>query len=200
MITEANAVPPGDDTSERALIVRAQQGDTQAFAALYRHYHPFVLSYVLQRVGRDRQLAEDLTADVFLRALSKISLFSWTGKPLRTWLCTIARHRIADHYKVCSTSRTTAVAEITDVADTADISALAAEDSVMATLTEQALRVAVAQLCENQRLVLVCRFFLGMSLKETAEFAGTTVGGVKARTLRAMTILRHQFAEAGEAA
>jgi RNA polymerase sigma-70 factor (ECF subfamily) len=200
LITEANAVPPRDDTSERALVARAQEGDTQAFAALYARHYPLVFTFVMQRVRGDRHLAEDLTADVFLRALSKIGLFSWTGKPLSAWLCAIARHRITDHYKLCSTSRTTSVAEIAAVADVSGASAAAAEDAVMTVLTEQALRVAVADLCENQRLVLACRFFLGMSTKETAQFVGSTEGGVKARTLRAMVTLRQQFTQAEVAA
>lgn len=56
------------------LVVRAQRGDGEAFARLYDRYVTMVHAYIQHKV-RDRHLAEDLTADVFLRALRGLSSF-----------------------------------------------------------------------------------------------------------------------------
>jgi RNA polymerase sigma-70 factor (ECF subfamily) len=57
-----------------------------------------VFRFVYFRVG-NRQLAEDLTSDTFLRALKRIGSFTWQGRDLGAWLVTIARNLVADHFK-----------------------------------------------------------------------------------------------------
>src|SRR5262245_40612431 len=81
-----------------ALIERAQAGDGAAFGLLYDRYFDTVFRFVYFRVG-NRQLAEDLTADTFLRALKRIGSFTWQGRDLGAWLVTIARNLVADHFK-----------------------------------------------------------------------------------------------------
>ncbi|MDP8927112.1 MAG: RNA polymerase subunit sigma-24, partial [Actinomycetota bacterium] len=75
------------------LVARAQRGDGDAFALLYDRYVEQVHAYIHHKV-RDRHLAEDLTADVFLRALRGLSSFRWQGVDIGAWLATIARNRV----------------------------------------------------------------------------------------------------------
>ena len=90
--------PPDDSTRIRALVELAQGGDTEAFGQLYDRYVTGVFRYVYFRVG-STQLAEDLTAETFLRALRSLHTFQWKGKDFSAWLTTIARNLINDHFK-----------------------------------------------------------------------------------------------------
>jgi RNA polymerase sigma-70 factor (ECF subfamily) len=80
------------------LVERAQAGEAEAFGLLYDRYFDTVFRFVYFRVG-NRQLAEDLTSDTFLRALKRIGSFTWQGRDLGAWLVTIARNLVADHFK-----------------------------------------------------------------------------------------------------
>ena len=90
--------PPDDSARIRALVELAQGGDTEAFGQLYDRYVTGIFRYIYVRVG-NRQLAEDLTADTFLRALRSLHTFQWKGKDFAAWLTTIARNLMNDHYK-----------------------------------------------------------------------------------------------------
>src|SRR5205814_828483 len=80
------------------LVNAAQQGDTAAFGKLYDRYVDVVYRYVLFRVG-DRNLAEDITSETFLRALRRITSISYQGRDVGAWFVTIARNLIFDHVK-----------------------------------------------------------------------------------------------------
>ena len=82
----------------KALVLRARDGDAEAFGSLYDHYVELVYRYVYYRVGT-HQLAEDITSETFLRALRRICDFHWQGKDFGAWLVTIARNLVADHFK-----------------------------------------------------------------------------------------------------
>ncbi|HUG83686.1 MAG TPA: sigma factor, partial [Euzebya sp.] len=68
-------------------VAEAQGGNAHAFSLLYDRYVDKVYAYGFHRVG-DAQTAEDLTADVFMRALRRIGSFRWQGKDFGAWLIT----------------------------------------------------------------------------------------------------------------
>src|SRR5438093_10240655 len=80
------------------LVHSAQRGDTSAFASLYDRYVDVVFRYVLFRVG-DRELAEDVTSETFLRALRRITSVSYQGRDVGAWFVTIARNLVLDHVR-----------------------------------------------------------------------------------------------------
>ncbi|WP_055633042.1 RNA polymerase sigma factor [Streptomyces griseoruber] len=81
-----------------AIVDRARGGDREAFGVLYARYQPQIYTYLWRRT-HDRELSEDLTSDVFVRALARISTFTWRGSDFGAWLATIARNLLLDHYK-----------------------------------------------------------------------------------------------------
>src|SRR6185436_2875022 len=83
------------DASEQALVEAAKK-DPSSFAALYEAHFERIYAFVAHRV-RDRSIAEDLTAEVFRRALAAIGRFEWRGVPFAAWLYRIAANEIADH-------------------------------------------------------------------------------------------------------
>lgn len=83
------------DVSEQAL-VEAAKADPSRFAALYEAHFERIYAFVAHRV-RDRGAAEDLTAEVFRRALAGIGSFEWRGAPFAAWLYRIAANEIAEN-------------------------------------------------------------------------------------------------------
>ena len=91
---EASGLPPGDDR----LLVEAAQKDPSRFAELYELNFGRVYAYIARRVG-DRDAAQDLTSDVFHKALASIHSFEWRGVPFAGWLLRIAANMIVDRSK-----------------------------------------------------------------------------------------------------
>jgi RNA polymerase sigma-70 factor, ECF subfamily len=79
---------------ERVLIEAAQQ-DPSRFAELYEKNFHRVYAFVARRV-RDRDEAEDVTAEVFQEALRNLGRFQWRGAPFAAWLLRIAANTLAD--------------------------------------------------------------------------------------------------------
>jgi RNA polymerase sigma-70 factor, ECF subfamily len=91
-MTERIEVARGVDELQVAL---ATDG---AFEAWYRRTLPRVYSYVLSRCGSDAALAEELTQQTFIAAVDRRSRFDGRSDTV-TWLCGIARHKLADHFR-----------------------------------------------------------------------------------------------------
>jgi RNA polymerase sigma-70 factor, ECF subfamily len=180
--SEVPAVPearePGDSWD---LVHSAQAGDTSAFARLYDRYVDVVFRYVLFRVG-DRELAEDVTSETFLRALRRITSVSYQGRDVGAWFVTIARNLVLDHVKSSRFRLEVATAEVDDPQR---IDA-GPEQQVMSRVTTAALLEAVEQLGDDQRECIVLRFLQGLSVAETAEIMHRNEGAVKALQHRAV--------------
>ncbi|MFN2557460.1 MAG: sigma-70 family RNA polymerase sigma factor [Nitriliruptorales bacterium] len=180
------------------LVARAQRGDGEAFAQLYDRYVEQVYAYIHHKVG-DRHLAEDLTSDVFLRALRSLSSFRWQGVDIGAWFVTIARNRVTDHFKSARVRLEQVAEEIGDRAgeDQPDHPEGLAISQELAHLLEQAIHL----LKDDHREVISLRFVRDLSVAETAAAMHRTEGAVKAlqyRALRALAeILRSRPAHTG---
>jgi RNA polymerase sigma-70 factor (ECF subfamily) len=173
--------PPDDSARIRALVELAQGGDTEAFGQLYDRYVTGIFRYIYVRVG-NRQLAEDLTADTFLRALRSLHTFQWKGKDFAAWLTTIARNLMNDHFK----SRRTRSEFTTDVFPDRPDAGRGPEGDVLASLTNAELMQAVSDLPEDQRDCVLMRFVQELSISETAQALGRSEGAIKQLQLRAV--------------
>jgi RNA polymerase sigma-70 factor (ECF subfamily) len=186
---------PDDATAEVwALVGRAQQGDSDAFGQIYSRYVDAVYRFIYFRVT-NRQLAEDLTAETFLRALKRIGSVTWQGRDLGAWLVTIARNLVADYFK---SGRYRLELPTGDVLD-ADAEERGPEGSpevaVVEHITNVALLAAVQQLNPEQRECIVLRFLQGFSVAETAQTMGKNEGAIKALQYRAVRALHRLLPE-----
>ena len=84
--------------NEAGLVQRARCGDSEAVAAIYAQYQQAVFTYVYYRVS-DQECAEDLTAEVFVRMMTKLPDYIEHGQPILAWLYTIAHNLVIDHYR-----------------------------------------------------------------------------------------------------
>jgi RNA polymerase sigma-70 factor (ECF subfamily) len=178
--------PVGEQVGVMALVTAAQAGDGEAFGQLYDRYVDIVHRYIAYRVG-SHALAEDLTSETFLRALRRISTYSWQGRDFGAWLVTIARNLITDHYK---SSRYKLELPTSDLVEAgADRTTEGPEDEVLTGITNRTLLEAVKQLGSEQQECIVLRFLQGMSVAETAAILGKNENAIKALQYRAVKTL-----------
>ena len=168
---------------EATLIQRAKEGDPAAFAEIYDRHQPAIYRYIFYRVG-DAATAEDLTSEVFVHLVDSIEDFTYRGRPLLAWLYTIARNLVTDHHR--STERATRVPLDEGLVD--DVTG--PEDAAGHALAQQRLAAAVDQLTEDQRQVILLKFFEGLDNKTVARLLRKPYGAVKALQHRGLAALR----------
>jgi RNA polymerase sigma-70 factor (ECF subfamily) len=182
MVLRAPASKRSPERAEERLLVEAAQKDTSRFAELYEINFERVYTFIAWRVG-DRDAVEDLTSEVFHRALTNLHRFEWRGAPFASWLFRIAANAIAD--KAQRGGKELAVDEPPEKAE--DATVLADLEGV-----ERRARLfrLVEQLPEDQRRVIAMRFAEEKSIREIAEALGRTEGAVKQLQFRALQGLR----------
>ncbi len=182
----------GADDDERALVQAAQQNPSR-FSALYERHFERVYAFVLGRV-RDRDAAEDITADVFHRALASLRTFEWRGAPFGAWLIRIAANAVADRGRRRGREMRDLAGALDDTADAPRYTEPVLDDfEVRARLFRY-----VNELPDPQRAVIIERFAHERSLREVAAKLGKTEGAIKQLQLRALRALRLRM-EAGDA-
>ncbi|MBW1602635.1 sigma-70 family RNA polymerase sigma factor [Streptomyces sp. JJ66] len=174
----------GDSRRMMDLVERAQGGDTDAFGQLYDQYSDTVYRYIYYRVG-GRATAEDLTSETFLRALRRIGTFTWQGRDFGAWLVTIARNLVADHFKSSRFRLEVTTGEMLDANEVER----SPEDSVLETLSKDALLAAVRRLNPQQQECVTLRFLQGLSVAETARIMDKNEGAIKTLQYRAVRTL-----------
>ncbi|MFF5209933.1 sigma-70 family RNA polymerase sigma factor [Streptosporangium sp. NPDC000396] len=185
--THSTKLAAREDASEdlRRLVLRAKTGDADAFGTLYDRYLDLVYRYIYFRVG-SHPLAEDLTSETFLRALRRITDFTWQGRDFGAWLVTIARNLIADHFK---SGRYRLEVSTAEVIDTPLDGPHIPENAVVTAMISDRVLSAVRDLGAEQQECVVLRFLHGMSLAETALIMGKKSGAIKALQFRAIRAL-----------
>jgi RNA polymerase sigma-70 factor (ECF subfamily) len=176
------------DLSEAQLIARAKKGDPEAFACIYDECHPAVFRYICCRVGSDA-VAEDLTSEVFVRLVDKIDGFTYRGRPLLAWLYTIARNLVNDHHRTKGRAEMVALDESLE-GNTAD-----PEDAANSALDQERLAQAMDELTEDQRQVIILKFFEGLENRTVAQVLDKSYGAVKALQHRGLGALRRVLDE-----
>lgn len=173
---------------EAQLISRARQGDEDAVTQLYRANVQAIYRYVHYRVG-DAHVAEDLTADTFVRAIEGLDRFEYRGVPFRAWLYRIAHARVVDHHRARNRHPHQSLEAVDHVGE-ADL-----EGRVAARLRIEKLAALLPRLTEDQQQVLIFRFIEGYNIEETASLINKTPGAVKSLQHRALRSLARIFQE-----
>jgi RNA polymerase sigma-70 factor (ECF subfamily) len=168
---------------ERTLIQAAQQGDSRAFATLYRANVDKIYRYIYYRVD-SVETAEDLTSEVFLRMLEGLPTYQDRAVPLLVWLYRIAHARVIDHYRRSRRTSQNENIEKLELGVDPDLDA-----SLISAYRSDQLQAALLTLTDGQRQVIVLRFIEGYNLENTAKILGKTVDAIKAMQYRALQAL-----------
>ncbi|MCE7939736.1 RNA polymerase subunit sigma-24 [bacterium] len=182
--------PPVHD--EHELIRRAQEYDPAAFGEIYERYYIGVYKYVYYRIG-DQTAAEDMTMEVFLKAMEAIDGFTFRGIPFSAWLYRIASNLVVDFFRRQPVQPSLSLEEKL-VANTEH-----PLHSLDVQFSHQALREALADLTDEQQQVIILKFVDGLSNIEVAQVLGKTEGAVKSLQHRALAALGRVLGEQGEA-
>lgn len=177
------------------MVTLAVAGDRAAFGAIYEQHYGLVFRFIFRRVS-NRTLAEDLAADVFLRALRRCGSFVWQGTDIAAWLLAIARNRVADHYRSPLYLKERLGFGTHEDEHVSDDFEARPEDIVIDHMMIKDVTRLLPELSAEQQEVLTLRFVHDLTLLETAEKVGRTEGAVKALQYRAVRALaRAWYAE-----
>ena len=172
----------GADAAEEALVERARALDDAAWATIYQRHAEQVYAYIYYRLG-DPHTAEDLTADVFVKAVAGIRGYSYRGTPLLAWLYRIAHNVTVDHRKSAAKRAQRTAPDALDNVE-------AARDVLRERDERSDMLAAIRGLTPEQQQVVLLRFYHGMSNAQVARVVGKPEGAVKALQARAIRSLR----------
>ena len=175
--------------ADEALVRAAKSGDASAFGELYERYRDAIYRYCLSRTGTAHD-AEDLTSDVFVKALHSIDRYQERGLPFVAFLYRIARNAAIDR------SRTLKQPLSVDELVTQPASRQNVEADAMLAVDRSILMAALTKLKTDHRDVIVMRFIEGYSALEVATALGKTEGAVRTLQHRALERLRKEFDDA----
>ncbi len=162
------------------LLDRAAKGETEAYGLVYDLLFNDLFKYISWNVA-STQDAQDLTAEVFLRALKALDRFEAARSTARAWLFTIARNLIIDHHR-----RRARHPEQPLETENEPLSEERLEMAMESHAVSEAVRAALEELNEEQRQVLTLKFFSGMSNAEVAAVMGKKEGAINAMQYRAL--------------
>jgi RNA polymerase sigma-70 factor (ECF subfamily) len=173
---------PEELEAERELIAAAQR-DRAAFTPLYDRYVDQIYAYAYS-LTHNRELAEDVTAATFARALEELPRFEWRGVPYSAWLYRVAANMVArDRRRPGWIELSPHVGD--ERASPEEIVALRDRDDH--------IRAAVDALPPDQRQAVLLRFGGDLRNREIAAIMERSEGAVKLLTFRAMTTLRRRL-------
>jgi len=168
------------------LVTRAQNYDEEAFAQLYEKYFDQIYRYILLKIG-DTHEAEDVTQQVFLKALKAIKTFKWKdGVPFSAWLYRIAHNQTVDFLRQRTRRSASSLEGVEQhIAESGSI-----YDDVEVRYDLDRLVAAIEKLTPLQREVVALRFTSELPIAEVARIMGKSEGAVKALQHSAIQALR----------
>ncbi len=172
-----------------AALISAARTDSDAFAVLYDRTAPEVYRFAYSLTGNHTR-AEDVTSEVYRRALTRLDRYEDRGKPFVAWLLTIARNLVRDEARRRNGRETPLLDHDSRVEEWPGDGLVRAEEAA-------ALHAAIRRLPAVQQRVVVLRFGHERSVREVAGEIGKSEAAVKQLTYRAVTRLRGLMEEAG---
>ena len=173
---------------DERLLVEAAQRDPMRFGDLYELHFERIYAFISRRVS-DRATAEDLTSDVFQKALANLRSYEFRGAPFAAWLIRIAANAVADQSKRAAREAAAGSGDPPEPSTQPDLEAIEHRARLFRLVTE---------LPQDQRRVIYQRFVEQKSVREIAHDLARSEGAVKQLQFRALQNLRTQM-EGGHA-
>lgn len=181
-----DVVSSAEREEDAALARRAGSGEAEAFGVLYDRYVDAVYRYVFYRVRNEAE-AEDVTSDVFMRALRAIPKYE-PRQAFLAWLYRIARNAVIDRSRRQASRQQVSFEDAlahpnADQVVNPDAGLLAGSDASV-------VRVAMRQLTPLQQEILVLRYVEGYDTKTISKLVGKRDGTIRGIEFRALSALR----------
>lgn len=180
----------GDET----LINLIAQSQEQALAQLYDRYNRLIFSLALAIVN-DRETAEEITLDVFIRVWQKAATYRAEQAKVSTWLTHIARHHAIDILRRRAARLDQSALHWEDAIRNVESSQPDPQESAELSLRRMRIHAALARLPDEQRQALLLAYFGGYTQNQIAEMLTQPLGTIKTRLRLAMQKLREFLKE-----
>jgi RNA polymerase sigma-70 factor (ECF subfamily) len=154
---------------------------------LYEKYYDRIVRYIFVRIG-DQSEAENLSGDVFLKALNSFDSYRGQGEQIRGWLFKIAHNLVVDYVRKVSKQKYVYINDDMEIPDGSSI-----EEEVEKNFEVERLSKALKQLTPAQREVIGLRYFAGLSSDEVGKILGKGSGAVREMQRAAVESLRKQM-------
>lgn len=155
----------------------------ETFRTLYLEHGPRAQGFFLRMTGFDRELARDLTQDLFMRVWASRESYD-SGRPFRTWMFSIAYNMLKNEYR-----RRMTVMEYAENAPKEE--PVTDTDHLEQEQRDRILRCAIGRLPEPQKVVFLLRYEEELPLTEIARVCNIPEGTVKSRLFTALTEVRN---------
>ena len=189
---------PTSQSYEAKLVEKLRSGDSTAMEEFYNIYRNRLYALVLEQVGRDHAVAEDLVQEVFLAALSSLDKFRGDSQ-LYTWLRSIALHKLNDFYRrqareprpTESSPDFDAMKQLEQIGDDepAPLTVMEFEE------IRQSVHQALEGLPQDYQEVLVLKYLEEMPVLEISQVMGRSPKSVEGLLARARKAMRDNLAE-----
>jgi RNA polymerase sigma-70 factor (ECF subfamily) len=185
-----------DLEQEKHLVERAKS-NTEAFGEIFDKYYSQILGYILKRTA-SIETAQDITSEVFLKALHNLHKFHWRNIPFSAWLYRIANNEIANHFRRNGKQQS----GLDKISNSLVYSEPSPESELLAAEAELKkhedfliLHKNIARLSTRYQEVIVLRFFEKKRIHEIAEILGKREGTIKSLLHRGLEKLRESMGE-----
>jgi RNA polymerase sigma-70 factor, ECF subfamily len=180
--------------TQAQIIEKIGSSAAETFAGLYEQYLPKVYRYVSYRIT-DTHTAEDLTSAVFEKALTKFNSYKADKAAFSTWIFTIARNTLTDHFRANQSHKTVLME---DPAAEAEPNYRPEEESEREEEL-QALRTCVARLSKSEQEIISLKFGAEMTNRQIAGMLSLSESNIGIIIYRAVRKLRDSFREKQDA-
>lgn len=157
-----------DPKIERNLIELAKE-NPENFGEIYRHYYPHLLKFTQSKLTQ-KEIAEDITSQVFHKALQNIHTFTWQDISFSAWLYQIAKRLIIDHYRKVSRQKTNVIGEQSD--ETLPRNPANLQNDTHLEIQSDMVQKALLTFENREREIVYKKFYLGYSNKLIADELG----------------------------
>lgn len=162
------------------LVTDAKQGDAEAFGRLYDGHIKPIYDFIFYKT-LNKEIAEDITSTVFMKAWKNIS--QCQAESFSAWLYSIARRAVADYYR--QKKDNIDIDDCWDLADSEDMFTKIETNLQIGTIKEE-----LKKLKNQDREIIIMRFWLGLSFQEIANYLDKNEGAVKMSLSRALKDIR----------
>lgn len=174
----------------KSIIIKAREGDQEAFSLLYKEYYVPVYRYIYLRI-RSKEQSEDLTQDVFLKIYKSIGSLNPTGDSPLGYFYTIAKNTLIDFWRKKNLSTVSDDDFLLSVPDSGpnafDAAKLKEESSI--------IHECLAELSRDQREIITLKFVNDLSNQEIAKITGKKETAVRQLQVRGLRTLGKIFTE-----
>lgn len=172
---------------DEEILIRKAKETPEAFKPLYEKYFKRIFLFVLHRVG-EKSLAADLTAQVFLKAMTNLNKFKVRGAPFSAWLFRIALNECHDFFRKANRYRMVTV----DDEAVAHLHEELTSGTGMEDLVAK-LPAILSKLSTDELQLIELRFFERRPFKEISDIVGISETYAKVRVYRILGKMKNLF-------